>query len=283
MKLQLDARARRWIRRLPRVNVYSMAELVLLAALAIQLARLFWAVVTPVSPLGDWRPAEVALPAAPADTLAAFDPFFRTGPAAAGPATVTALAVHLFGTRIDDATGRGSAIIAGADNVQQSVSVGDEVAPGVKLKAVFFDHVTLDRGGTDEDLFLDQSGGQPGVSTPGIDPGVGPGGLAPPLSAIPPNGIAPAALRSDVGYIPRIEGGRLSGLTVRPQGPGAAFRAAGLQEGDVLTAIGGRPVSGAGDLDRLQRDFAAGGNVSLTVERGGRPVPLNITLSGASK
>lgn len=277
MKLQLDARARRWVRRLPRVNPYSVAELVLLAALGVQLARLFWAIVTPVSPLGDWRPAEVAVPAAPAQTLAAFDPFFRTGQAASGPATVTTLALQLFGTRIDDATGRGSAIVAGADNVQQSVSVGEEVAPGVKLKAVFFDHVTLDRGGAEEDLFLDQSGapaapGEGGAPAP-------PAGGAP--MAVPPAGVSAASLRTDIGYIPRIEGGRLSGLTVRPQGSGAAFRAAGLQEGDVVTAIGGRPVTGAGDFDRLQRDFAGGGNVSLTVERDGRPVPLNVMLAGA--
>lgn len=279
MKLQLDARARRWVRRLPRVNVYSVAELVLLAALAVQLARLFWAIVTPVSPLGDWRPAEVAVPAAPAETLAAFDPFFRSTAAAAGPATVTTLALHLFGTRLDDATGRGSAILAGADNLQRSVSVGEEVAPGVRLKAVAFDHVTLDRGGADEDLFLDQSGGTPAAPTATAPVPAGAPLLAPPA----PAGVAPAALRTDIGYIPRIEGGRLSGLTVRPQGSGAAFRAAGLQEGDVLTAIGGRPVTGPGDFDRVQRDYAGGGNVALTVERGGRTTPLNLTLAGVPR
>jgi general secretion pathway protein C len=277
MKLQLDARARRWVRRLPRVNVYSAAELALLAVLAVQLARLSWAIVTPVSPLGDWRGPQVAVPAAPAESLASFDPFFRTTAGQAAPAAaVTALSVTLFGVRMNDATGGGSAIVAGPDGVQRSVSVGEEVAPGVKLAGVSFDHVTLDRGGTAEDLFLDQSGGT-GAAPPSPAPGA-------PLMAPPaPAGVAPAALRTDIGYIPRIEGGRLSGLTVRSQGSGAAFRAAGLQDGDVVTAIAGRPVTGAGDLDRIARDYAGGGNLSLTVDRGGRTTPLNLTLAGAAR
>jgi len=283
MRLQLDARARRWVGRLPRVNVYSMAELVLLAVLAAQVARLFWAIVTPVSPLGDWRPASPAAPAAPAATLAAFDPFFRSGAQAEGPATVTALAVRLFGVRVDDATGLGSAIIAGPDDVQRSVSVGEEVAPGVKLKAVAFDHVTLDRGGANEDLFLDQSGAAGAPTAPAGAP-ASDGGAGAPLATPPAAaGVAPAALRSDIGYIPRIERGRLSGLTVRSQGSGVAFRAAGLRDGDVVTSIAGRPVTGAGDLDRVARDFAAGGSLPLLVERGGQTLPLSLTLAGRAQ
>ncbi len=52
MRLVLDARARALLRRLPRTNVYTALELVLLAALAVQCARLFWVLVTPVGALG---------------------------------------------------------------------------------------------------------------------------------------------------------------------------------------------------------------------------------------
>ena len=271
MRLRMDAGARRWIKRLPVVNLYSVAELLLIAALAAQLARLFWAVVTPVSPLGDWRPAPVVTPADPVALLTGFDPFFRlSGPRAAGPATVTALQLKLFGTRQDDATGRGAAIVAGPDGVQRSVSVGEEVAPGVRLSAVAFDNVTLDRGGGTEQLFLDQSS----TTLP-----VGP--AAPMAATSAPAGVAVGQIRQDVGFIPRVDGGRISGLVLRSQGTGAAFRDMGLRDGDVLTAIGGRQVSGADDLDRLARDYAGGGNVSLTVERGGRPVPLAVTLAPA--
>ena len=50
MRLRFDARTRRILRRLPVVNVYSLAELVLIGGLAIQSARLFWTIVTPIAP-----------------------------------------------------------------------------------------------------------------------------------------------------------------------------------------------------------------------------------------
>src|SRR6478735_4521004 len=96
MRLKLDARARRWLRRIPVVNVYSLAELVLMGALAVQCARFVWVVATPVGPVGDWRPAGVTLPGSPAAILSQFDPFFRLNAPQAGPATVTPLQLTLF-------------------------------------------------------------------------------------------------------------------------------------------------------------------------------------------
>ncbi|WP_298093089.1 type II secretion system protein N, partial [uncultured Sphingomonas sp.] len=197
MRLKLDARGRRLLRRLPVVNVYSVAELLLMAGLAMQAARLVWAVVTPVAPLGDWRPAQPVVPGSPSTILSSFDPFFRLQGAAQTPATVTALQLTLFGTRIDEAMGRGSAILAGPDGVQQSVAIGDEIQPGVRLKAVAFDHVVIDRGGAEETLYLDQSDA-PGEA-----------GAPPPTSS--GAGVRIGQLRSDIGFIPRLDGGRVSG------------------------------------------------------------------------
>ena len=271
MRLVMDGRARRLLGRVPVVNLYSTAELLLLAALAAAVARLVWVVLTPVGPLGDWRPATPVVAGIPADTLASFDPFFRLE-GDSGAATVTSLQLTLFGTRIDEAQGGGSAIVAGADGVQKSVAVGEEVAPGVRLKAVAFDHVTLDRGGAEEDLFLDQSGAvrpvQPAAS-PLMD------------GAVPTGGVPVAQLRQEIGFIPRIDGGRVSGLVVRPQGSGTVFRQAGLREGDVVTAIAGRPITSAEDFDRLAGDFRGGGNIPLTVERGTQTLSLAITVAPA--
>ena len=274
MRLKLDARTRRLLRRLPVVNVYSLAELILIAGLATQSARLVWTLVTPVSPLGDWRPAAVTVPGRPYDVLAGFDPFFRLGGPQQGPATVTSLQLTLFGIRVDEASGRGSAIVAGPDNVQKSVAVGEEIQPGVRLKAVAFDHITIDRGGTAEDLFLVQSDA----------PAAAPGAPAVPGAPPAPGGVQPAAIRAnqirdEIGFIPRIDSGRISGLVVRPQGSGTLFRTAGLRDGDVVTAIGGRPVSGPQDLDRVTADFAGGGNIPITVERGSQTLALAITIA----
>lgn len=306
MRLKFDARARAILRRLPVVNVYSAAELALLAALAVQCARLAWVVLTPVAPLGAWAPAGPTVPADAAGVLAGFDPFYRVSGAAQaqGPTAVTSLQLTLFGTRMDSAQARGAAIIAGPDGVQNSVAVGEEVAPGVTLKAVAFDHVTLERGGRSEDLFLDQSGGGIAPAAGGA-PGTGtavpsdPAQFPPPPTSSPPPGapgtaardsmaggplaadaqtVSPRQLRSEISAIPRIEGGKINGVTVRGQG-GAAFRAAGLRDGDVITTVAGREISGPGDLDLLTRARASGGTLSLTVERGGQPLPLTIPVA----
>lgn len=272
MRLKFDARARAILRRLPVVNVYSVAELALLAVLAVQSARLLWAIVTPVAPLGAWMPPVPAVPGDPAGLFGSFDPFYRvTRPQAAGPAAVTSLQLTLFGTRIEGTSGGGSAILAGPDGVQKSIAVGEEVAPGVTLKAVAFDHVTLDRGGAAEQLFLDQSSGTGASAAPAPAPGT-------PAPAVAAGGaVSLAGLRADLAAIPRIDGGKVSGVTLRGQG-GGAFAAAGLRDGDVLTGVNGRAITGAADMEKLVREGAAGGTLSFTIERGGQSLPLTIPV-----
>lgn len=275
MRLSFDARARALLRRLPVVNVYSLAELVLLGVLAIQCARLVWTVLTPVSPLGEWRPAGAVLPAAPGEVLRSFDPFYRISGVQTGPAVVTSLQLKLFGTRIDEAMGRGSAILAGPDGVQKSIAVGEEIIPGVVLKEVAFDHVSIERGGVREDLFLDQSGGAAATPAP-----TGDAAGAPPPAAPGAAGITAQQFQSEIGFVPRVEGGRVNGLVVRPEGSGAAFRTAGLRDGDIITQIGGRPVQGPADIERLAGQFAGGGTLTMTVDRGGQSLPLSVPVAG---
>ena len=276
MRLNFDARAKAILRRMPIVNVYSLAELVLLGALATQCARLVWTVVTPVSPLGEWRPPAVVLPTSPGDVLRSFDPFYRISGVAGESASgvVTSLQLTLFGTRIDEATGRGSAILAGPDNEQKSVAIGEEIMPGVVLREVAFDRVTIERNGAREDLFLDQSSGTTTASTPV------PSEAAQLVPAPSPSGITVQQFQREIGFVPRVEGGRISGLVVRPAGSGAAFRAAGLREGDIVTEIGGRPVQGPGDIERVVSQYATGGAIALTVERGGQTLPLSVQVAG---
>lgn len=124
------------------------------ALVGLVLARAVWLAITPAGPLGDWQAA-----APPALAGVAVDPFF---PQADTPAdAVSGLDLALVGTRVDAASGRGSAIIATPDGQQQGFASGDEIMPGVRLVAVAFDSVTLDRGGARETLYIDQSGPAP--------------------------------------------------------------------------------------------------------------------------
>ncbi|WP_338061647.1 type II secretion system protein N [Sphingomonas panacisoli] len=262
------------------MNLYSLGELLLLGALAIQCARLLWAIVTPVGPLGDWR---VAQPGAGSSVaiLRGFDPFFRVSGAQTSALTVTSLQLTLFGTRIDDATGLSSAIIAGPDGIQNSVGLGEEIVPGVRLKAVAFDHVTIDRGGKAEELYIDQSAGAvPAAAAAAPTPGAPPPSA--PMMGAPEAGpgVNASQLKSDIGFTPRIDGGRITGMMVRSQGNGAAFRAIGLKDGDVVTAAGGRAITGPGDLDRVISSLTPGASLSVTVERGTQTLALAVTIRG---
>jgi general secretion pathway protein C len=250
------------------------------AVLVWQCVRLLWTLIVPLSPLGAWQPqtAVIASPAERRALFAGFDPFFRTDAQGPASATVTSLGLTLYGINLNEATGGGSAIIAGEDGVQSSYAVGDEIAPGVRLAGVAFDHVTLDRGGAQESLFLDQSGDAP-VASPGAAlpaPTLMPGSAP----AAAGNGeISPAALKAGIGFAPRTEEGRVTGLVVQPQGDGAVFRAAGLRPGDVIRSVGGRPIGSAGDAAALASQFTPGARLSLEVERGANVVPIAILLA----
>jgi general secretion pathway protein C len=262
---------RRLILLVPRLTVYSAAELILLVLIAVQAARLIWIMVTPLSPVGDWKAASAQVPRGDGALLAAFDPFFRLS--AGGPVVVTSLNLKLTGVREDRATGRGSAIIQLPDGRQLSFMVGEEVMPGVTLTAVGFDNVTISRGGAQEQIFLDQSTPAP---VAGADPTViAPGGQP---QVVVPQVAAPAAnIGGLVNFTPRVVGGRINGVIVTPGSDnGRAFLAAGFQAGDVIVSINGQRVS---SLEQARAAIGAGGTISVMVERGGRGVPLQVRLN----
>lgn len=274
-----------WLRggkRGPR-EIWPVLLVGLLGALLIwQCVRLLWTLLTPLSPLGAWQPqaAVIASPAERRALFASLDPFFRTNVQGPASATVTALGLTLFGININEATGSGSAIIAGEDGVQNSYAVGDEIAPGVKLAGVAFDHVLLDRGGARESLFLDQSRDAAAVATPATPlPAPTPEIGAAQAGASASGEMSPTAIKAGVGFAPRTENGRVTGIVVQPQGDGAAFRAAGLRPGDVIRSIGGRPIGSASDAAALANQFAPGARIALEVERGASVVPVAIFLS----
>ncbi len=143
-------------------RLLGMAELAGWVLAGLAAARLIWLAITPAGPLGT---PHVALPTGP--VVVAVDPFFPAGPAAAD--TVSSLDLVLLGTRVDAASGRGSAILATPDGQQKSVGVGEEIMPGVRLAAVEFESVTLDRGGAREQLYIDQSGSAADAAQPRQD------------------------------------------------------------------------------------------------------------------
>jgi general secretion pathway protein C len=241
--------------------------------LAVQIARLLWVVITPVGPLGDWRGRAVdVVPAeARASLFSGFDPFFRSDASPTGADSVTALNLTLFGIRANAASGGGSAIIAGEDGVQVSYGVGEEVIPGIILDSVAFDHVILSRGGVKESLYIDQS---VPAETVGASPVTGSAPAAP-APATNDVGLNAETLQKSIGFAPRNEGGRVTGLVLQPRDDGTVLRIAGFQPGDIVVAINGRAVSSPSDIASQLRP---GARLSIEVERGGLKVPIALNL-----
>ncbi|WP_164844064.1 type II secretion system protein N [Croceicoccus ponticola] len=241
--------------------------------------QLFWIAVTPVTPLGEWKPARVRLmdDSARSALMTGFDPFNRDVVAvASGPgatvAVITDLPLTLFGIRINTATGGGTAIVAGADGEQMVYRIGEDVMEGVTLSALAFDHVTLSRGGSSELLYLDQSKPAPTAAPASTDSVVPPAPAAPPPP--PTSGLPAASLQQGIGFTP----GR-DGVAITAKGDGSIFRNAGLRSGDVLVSVNGKAVSGQQDLASFAGQVRPGSNLSLVVRRKGREVPLKIPVS----
>ncbi|EPR08999.1 secretion system protein C [Sphingobium indicum IP26] len=257
--------------RLRPVDWLAAVEKLFLGVLALLCAALVWAVLTPVGSFGPWegRQARFLSVAERQALFSRFDPFYRGGPQQAGGGVVTSLALTVYGIRLNEGSGLGSAIVAGPDGVQNSFAVGEEIMPGVVLKAVAFDHITIDRGGAEEQVFLDQSQPAP---------------VAAPEGSLPPPPVAgmdnPSAdtLKRDVGFTPRMQNGRVTGLILTARGPG--FQQAGFQPGDVITQVDGQPIGSLSDLQALQGRIMPGARISLMVERGAATSSVNLTLQG---
>lgn len=268
---QSSSRLGRWI------------EAALLIVLAVQIARLVWALVASTGPFGEWRAREPAVPGAQARAalFAAFDPFYRQAATASGVQQVTSLPLQLFGTRVNEGSGLGSAIIADESGEQRSYAVGEEIAPGVTLASVGYDHVTISRGGATETLYINQSDAAP-LATPAGN--AGPSAPAAPASAAlataPVVGEAPPpdALLSGIGFAPRTEGGSVTGIAVSAQGSSGVFGRAGFQPGDIIAKINGTAVHDAGDLAALKSSIRPGARITFMVERGASTVPIALTI-----
>jgi len=268
--LSLAERVKVQSRRLTSLQVGAVLFALVSALCAVQTARLIWVTVTPIGPTAQWSAPGINLvpSAARVALFTGFDPFYRIDASAATTQNVTSLSLVLFGVRTNESSGGGSAIIAGEDGIQNSYAVGEEVAPGVTLDTVAFDHVILSRGGVKESLYLDQSVPAETVS---------PSGTSSQNASSPPKdgGLNAETLQKAIGFAPRNEGGRVTGLVLQARDDGTMLRLAGFLAGDVVVGVNGRPISSAADIAAQLRP---GARLSFEVERGGSKVPIALNL-----
>ena len=142
---------------LPRVGGATLAALI-----AYQCATLYSVIVTPL----DGRPERAVRRTEhqPGTLLTSFDPFFTAVVDSAAPIAATDLTLHGF--RQNRETGGGSAIISQSDGAQRSFGIGEEIAPGIVLKEVSSDHVTISRHGSVERLVFKEFASAGSAATP---------------------------------------------------------------------------------------------------------------------
>jgi general secretion pathway protein C len=242
-------------------------ELLLLALLGIQLARLFWAAVSPLGPIGTPPESLAEAGTVPSNSaiFRAFDPFFQPL-VASGPLVVYDLDLDLYGTRVDRVSGRGSAIVAVHGGPQQSFNVGEEIMPGVTLQAVAFDSVTIDRGGTREQLFIDQS-----VPARTVSPEpAGEQGEGEQYAEQTGEPVFFGALVSELSMTPKMENGRLEGVVLNPAGNGELFKKIGLMPNDVLLSVNRMRIDTAARAGDIGAMLPKQGVAVFEIRRGGQ-------------
>jgi len=269
-------RGLRILRAQPAARWISLTEVTAVVGLAALSAQLVWTIAG--SP--QW-PAAIANAAAPAvsaksrdwqaSALTTLDPFHRnavSGAVAAGErAPETMLNLQLFGIRAGSESNGGSAIIAGADNVQSAYFVGQEIMPGVRLERVSPERVMIRRNGVVESLSLDREKNPEPVKTETT--ASVPAGQS--LTEQPWRrvSVSAAALFANLKFANQ-DGG---GVTLQPGAAADLLAQAGLKPGDVLVGVNGTPVT---DITSLMAIAAAWGDaerLSLeTVSEGQRKI-----------
>ena len=201
-----------------------------------------------------------------------FDAFFHTGERSSLAEITQAGSeqLRLFGVRAG-AGGGGSAILGLPDGTQLSVGVGEEIQPGLILRAVAEDHVTVARGTSVSRIdFGEVPVGAASVPPPPTTPQV----VAPPRAPAAASEAAvvdPERLMAEAGLRPRVQGLSVNGLTVTARGDSPQLAAAGLQAGDVILSVNGIALDGPSALNRLRTDLAQAPEAVIRFERNGAP------------
>ena len=248
-------------------------EVVLALALTAQLGQLGWILLGPTAS-AETVTGSTRAPFQPADptVFQRFDAFFRTGgqSSLAEASAAGSGQMRLYGLR-SDGVGGGSAIIGLADGRQVSVGVGEEVEPGLVLRGVGADHVTLARGGSVSRLvFTDVPMGVAPVPPPPPGPQTVTPTPAPAVAPAAVPAVDPARLMTQAGLRPRMRGARLDGFTVSGAGDPAVLRAAGLRAGDVILAVNGQPLDSLERIAALRSQLANSAGAELRIERDGQ-------------
>lgn len=172
------------------------------------------------------------------------------------------------------------AIIASGGATERFYRVGDNIAGGAILKAVYPDRVILERSLQLETLTLPK-GKETGIQISRSEPASPPArNASDPVSGRAFNQVRTQVLKNPqqlgkmVQAVPASENGRFLGYRLSPRGNPTLFNQLGLQAGDVVTAVNGiaidRPEKGLNALQNLVK----ADEVTVTLLRDGNEITV---------
>lgn len=151
---------------------------------------------------------------------------------------------------------------------------GDRILPDVTLEQVKPDHALISRGGVMEKLPLEQKGQPLKLQKTAMQLNVhqeGKGKFGVSKNELNKVLSDPGQL-ANAGHVKPVPG---QGLRVEEAGSGSLMSQLGLQGGDMIRQINGKPVAQSADL--LQ-SYQAGGQIKLEGTRNGQPFEYNYTV-----
>ena len=187
----------------------------------------------------------------------------------------TTLNAVLLGTAIGDSQST-IAIIQDPDKKIQNVyKEGDMIQNGV-LKKILREKVIIRIGDRDEILMMEIGAKPQGVKSPPAlkpKPRVSRRAVNSPERGRPLAGIN--QLLSQVRIRPHFKNGKPEGLSLTRIKKDSIFAKLGIQNGDILHAINGRPVNKPGEILALQQSLKQDSRISLEITRKGVKKTIN--------
>lgn len=297
--------------------VAALVNALLAGLLLWLLTRFLWLALDWNAPLPSAGPAPAPDPAqaTPAPSLSRWHLF---GAAVLAPdqrdlasAPETSLPIDLRGVLAGPDPKRGRAFIVDASG-ERGVNVGQEVAPGVTLDAVYADRVALSRGGRIEVLKLrgNDAAKAAGASAPAAPAAITPFAATPasarpataagaaidrnlfgqvsaqnlPLAGVDMEkvkqqlGVDPAVLANQITPLPVMEDGKFVGVRLNGGQHAAALNKLGLQPEDIVTAVNGVSVTDPSRIGPAISSLSTATRIEVTVRRNGKPQTLTVDI-----
>jgi general secretion pathway protein C len=256
----------------------ALPLLVLIIILAAQLAHWTWVFFLPGQEVSTLN--TVQTDAESAARIITAEHLFGSSAQAGGPVSNdnASLNIRLTGVFAANRRADSYAIINTGTKTDQTVRVGDEIQPGVKLKAVHPQYIIVNHDGVPKRIKLEQKGQelsliQSGAAGLGIKP------LGYNAYSVSRNNLTVALQNGNsnirLGQLTSASGG---GMLVTDASNGSLAEKLGLQTGDLLRNINGQPVSSMADLSSIYQRFKQASQVQLDIMRSGKLIQLSYTV-----